>query len=398
MSTTSLRVTILNWRDLSHPEGGGSERYVERVAAGLAAAGCDVVLQCSRVDGAPRTQRRDGYLIRRAGGRLGVYPAALAALLRDRLRGRGPQVVLEVQNGLGFYSRLVAGCPVVVLVHHVHREQWPIALGPWAARFGWWTESRLAPRLHRGCQYVTVSGVSKHQLTQLGVRAGDIAVVRNGLDPVPPGVAEASGTTDSPEAPQLAVLGRLVPHKRVEHALEVLARLLPDHPGLRLHVIGDGWWHPQLTAHVEQLGVRDAVTFHGFVSDIDKHRLLAGCQLLLAPSVKEGWGLMVVEAAQHGVPAIAYRHAGGLAESIHDGLTGLLVDDLDELVDQTRALLADAARRRALGENARLASGDHTWAAASTAVLTLLRRAASGRPATDRPEVAEPLGSAAGLL
>lgn len=64
---------VLNWRDTAHPEGGGSERYVETLAAGMAAAGHDVTLFCAGYPGAKRQEHRDGYRIVRAGGKLTVY-------------------------------------------------------------------------------------------------------------------------------------------------------------------------------------------------------------------------------------------------------------------------------------------------------------------------------------
>jgi glycosyltransferase involved in cell wall biosynthesis len=339
------------------------------------ADGCEVVLRCARYPGSARQERRDGVVLRRAGGRLTVYPRALLGLLTDRLRRRGPDVVLEVQNGLPFLARAVAGCPVVVLVHHVHREQWPVALGPVAARVGWWVESRLAPRLLKGCQYVTVSATSRRELAGLGVRAADVAVVHNGLDPVP---VLSTPVPVPADGPRLVVLGRLVPHKRVEHAMEVLARLLPEVPGLRLQVVGEGWWHDRLVEHADRLGVTAAVDLLGFVPETVKHEVLAGATVLLAPSLKEGWGLMVVEAAQHGVPAVAYRQAGGIAESVVDDVTGLLVEDLDGLVAATRRLLGDAALRSRLGAGARLHAESFAWPTTTTAMLRILRHAADG--------------------
>lgn len=387
MPAWPLRVALLNWRDTGHPEGGGSERYVERVAAGLAADGCDVRIHTARYPGARRREVRDGVAFARAGSRLTVYPRTLAALLADRLRGNAPDVVVDVQNGVPFMARLVAGRPVVVLVHHVHREQWPVAVGGLTARLGWWIESRLSPRVHRGCQYLTVSEVTRRELVELGVRGPDVAVAHNGLDlPVRP--AEAPPARDP--YPRLVVLGRLVPHKRVEDALHVLAELLPDLPDTRLSVIGDGWWAPRLVEEAERLGVSAAVDFHGFVAEEAKHDLLARSWILLAPSVKEGWGLMVVEAAAHGVPAVAYRTAGGLSESILDGVTGVLVDDLDGLTAATRAMIEDGDLRGSLGEAGRRHVARFSWRRTTTAVLRVLRRAADGLPPVDDADLPAP--------
>ena len=376
MQTRALRIAVLNWRDTTHPEGGGSERYIERIAADLVADGCEVQVLCSRHVGVSRRLHRDGVLFRHAGGRWTVYLWALATLLRARFTGHGPDVVVDVHNGIPFFARLVAGCPVVVLVHHIHREQWHVVFGRTLAAAGWWLESRVSPRLHRGCQYIAVSEVTRRELVELGVDESAVAVVHNGTVPVRPGQPDRDPT------PSLVVLGRLVPHKRVEHALAALAVLAPEFPELRLRVIGEGWWRAELEQEANRLAVADRVTFTGFIKEDAKEELLARSWLMLAPSVKEGWGLMVVEAAAHGVPSIAYRSAGGLAESIDHGRTGVLVDDLPQLIDTARQLLVDHRRRNELGRAARDHVAGYSWRTASTSMHLLLRRAVNRLAAT----------------
>src|ERR687896_1650762 len=80
-------VLILNWRDTTHPEGGGSEVYVERVAAGLAARGRPVTLFCAAHPDAPATERVGGFRVVRRGGPPTVYLHARWAPLTRRLRG-----------------------------------------------------------------------------------------------------------------------------------------------------------------------------------------------------------------------------------------------------------------------------------------------------------------------
>jgi glycosyltransferase involved in cell wall biosynthesis len=376
MQARALRIAVLNWRDTTHPEGGGSERYIERIAADLVADGCEVQVLCSRHTGVARRLTRDGVLFRHAGGRWSVYVRALATLIWARITRRGPDVVLDVHNGIPFFARLVAGCPVVVLVHHIHREQWHVVFGRTLAAAGWWLESRVSPRMHRGCQYIAVSEVTRRELVELGVDESAVAIVHNGTVPVRPGQPDRDPT------PSLVVLGRLVPHKRVEHAIQALAALAADFPGLRLRVIGDGWWREELEQEAARLAVADQVTFTGFIDEQVKDELLARSWLMLAPSVKEGWGLMVVEAAAHGVPTIAYRSAGGLAESIDHGRTGVLVDDLAQFIDTARHLIVDHRRRDTLGAAAREHVAGFSWRTASTSMHLLLRRAANRLPPT----------------
>lgn len=367
-----MRIAILNWRDLTHPEGGGAERYAQTISAGLAARGHDVTFFCAAHGDAAPVEDLDGYRIVRRGGRTTVYPAALRALRRSaRAHGRY-DIVVDVQNGLPFWTPLAVDTPVVSLVHHVHREQWPVVFGPLVARLGWFLESRVSPLVYRGRDYVTVSGRSRDELIGLGVEADSIRVIHNGTDR-----AMALGVPRSAH-PTIVVLGRLVPHKRVELAIDVLARLRHRHPGIEMRIVGDGWWHDRVAAHAKDRGVSDIVHLLGYVDELTKHRELSSAWLALAPSAKEGWGLNVVEAASHGVPTIAHHGAGGLSESIVDGRTGLLVDDVDGMVEAASALLGDSARREALGEQARLHAKRHTWDAAVDAWDELLSGLASG--------------------
>jgi glycosyltransferase involved in cell wall biosynthesis len=350
--STPIDVLFVNWRDVAHPEGGGSERYVHRIAEGLAAAGLRVGLFCAAHDRAPAEEMVGGVQVVRRGGRLGVYPRALLHVLRTR-----PRLVVDVQNGLPFGSTLVARRPVVNLVHHVHREQWPIVFGRLGGAIGWWIESVVAPRLYRRSRYVAVSTATATELVELGVDAQRLAVVRNGVEPTPPVTSARSAT------PRLVVLGRLVPHKQVEHAMEVLARLLPRWPGLRLSIVGEGWWEDELREAADRLGVSDAIEFQGFLDEQAKHEELARAWVQLCPSVKEGWGLVVTEAGAHRVPTVGYRSAGGLRESVLDGRTGLLVDDLDEMTEAVDGLLADEWTRLRMGAAAARHAAAYSWPA-----------------------------------
>jgi len=371
-------VLLLCWRDTGHPQGGGSETYLQRIGAQLAASGIDVTLRTARYEAAPRRDVVDGVHISRAGGRYTVYIWAGLAMVASRiglgpLRRLRPDVVIDSQNGLPFLARLAFGRRVVVLVHHCHRDQWPVA-GRFLARFGWFVESWLSPRLHRDNQYVTVSLPSVRDLVDLGVDANRVAVVRNGLDEAPPHTL----TGERSATPRAVVLSRLVPHKQIEDALDAVAVLRTRIPELHLDVIGGGWWQDRLVRRAEQLGISDAVTFHGHVDDVTKHAVVQRCWVHLLPSAKEGWGLAVIEAAQHGVPTIGYRCAGGLTDSVVDGVTGVLVDSQDELVDRFEQLLTDRVLRDELGAKAAARSREFSWPQSASAMRTVLESVHAG--------------------
>lgn len=367
---TDIDVLFVNWRDVSHPEGGGSERYVQRIAEGLASAGLQVTLFCAEHGRAPAEEVVNGVRIIRRGRRLSVYPRALAFVRRHR-----PRLVVDVQNGIPFCSTLATRSPVTTVVHHVHKEQWPMVFGRIGGRLGWWLESKVAPKVYRRVPYVTISEATRTEMTGLGIAADRITLVPVGTEPIVP-----VETPRSP-SPRLVVLGRLVPHKQVEHALEVLARLSDRWPDLSLAVVGEGWWEEQLRAEAERLGVADRVHFAGFVDEETKHEQLAASWVHLCPSVKEGWGMVVIEAGGHGVPTVGYHASGGLQESVVDGVSGVLVDELDEMVAAVAKLLEDDATRTAMGEAAKRHAATFEWSASVSTFAGVLAGAlrASGR-------------------
>lgn len=371
-------VLLLCWRDTGHPQGGGSETYLQRIGAQLAASGVAVTLRTARYPGAARREVIDGVRISRAGGRYSVYVWALLAMAAARLgmgplRAVRPDVVVDTQNGLPFLARLIYGRRVAVLVHHCHREQWPVA-GRVLGRLGWFVESWLSPRLHRRNQYVTVSLPSARDLVGLGVDNERIALVRNGLDEAP--VVSLRGPRAA--TPRVLVLSRLVPHKQIEDALAAVALLRPSVPSLHLDIVGGGWWWQRLIDHAARLGISDAVTFHGHVDDVTKHHVIQQSWVHVLPSRKEGWGLAVIEAAQHAVPTIGYRSSGGLADSIIDGVTGVLVDSRAELVNRLQQLLADPVLRDQLGAKAQARSAEFSWRQSADAMRTVLESVMAG--------------------
>ncbi|MEV5003076.1 glycosyltransferase family 4 protein [Nocardioides sp. LML1-1-1.1] len=364
-------VVCLSWRDMRNPEGGGAELYLEKVTAGLVARGARVTVFTAAYEGAPADEVVDGVRYVRRGTKLTVYLEGMRALRRGDLGD--PDVVVDVQNGLPFFTRLVTRKPVVVLVHHVHREQWPVVYPGLTGRVGWWLESRLAPWLYRRSRYVAVSEATRGELAELGVDPARVTVVHNGTEPAPltaPGKAEA---------PTVAVVGRLVPHKQVEHAIDAVLAARLVHPDLTLEVVGDGWWRDELHAYAAARGAGDAVRFLGHVDEDAKHEAYERAWLLLLPSLKEGWGLVIGEAGMHSTPAIAYRSAGGTRESIDDGVSGVLVDDKVGFTAALMDLLGDERQRRELGKEALSMSYAYSWDRAQAAFAAVVGEAAGRR-------------------
>jgi glycosyltransferase involved in cell wall biosynthesis len=367
----SRHVVFMNWRDTANPEGGGSEVFVEQIARGLVALGHRVTIVCAAHDQAPADEVRDGVRFVRRGGKLTVYARGWWLAFRRSLGHVDAYV--DVQNGIPFFARLASRTPVIVLVHHVHREQWPVVYPGLAGKIGWAIESQIARRAFTGCQYVAVSQATRDELVRIGVHADDVAVVHNGAAPGLEVEAARSPT------PLLCTLGRLVPHKQVEHAIDAVASLASEFPEIRLSIVGSGWWEGELQKRVAERELSQLVTFEGHVEERRKHEILAASWVLALPSLKEGWGLVVGEAAQHRVPTVAYRSAGGTTESVTDGVTGLLAEDREDFVTLIRHLIVDQAHRMSLGEAAQKQASSYTWEHATHSFEAIIEAAISGR-------------------
>ena len=279
---------------------------------------------------------------------------------------------MDVQNGLPFFTRWSPARPVVVLVHHVHREQWPVVYPALTGRVGWWIERRLAPWLYRRKQYVAVSRATREELRELGVRGPRIAVVHNGTDPYVPVVPGKA------PFPMIAVVGRLVPHKQVEHAVDAAVALRTRWPDLRLHVVGAGWWEGELHEYAAEAGAEDVVVFEGHVDEVHKHEIFERAWLLALPSIKEGWGLVVGEAGMHRTPTVAYRSAGGTRESVADRHSGRLVRTGTSSPTSMGELIEDHDARQRLGAGALEMSHAFSWGHAQRSFALVVLAASRG--------------------
>ena len=171
----------------------------------------------------------------------------------------------------------------------------------------------------------------------------------------------------------LAVVGRLEPVKALHLAIEALAA--PGMPeNAHLHVIGTGPCEGELRARSAAVGVAARVHFLGFRRDA--HNFIAHCDALLMPSLHEGLPYTLLEAMALGTPVIASR-VGGLAETLQDGATGLLIEpgDAPALADAIRKLIADPSLRARLGDAAqRLQRANYSLEAMAGGYLDVYRQ------------------------
>jgi glycosyltransferase involved in cell wall biosynthesis len=357
------RVHMLAWRDLDDVEAGGSEVHAAEVARHWAEAGLEVSMRTSYAQGHPPKVRRDGYEVLRKAGRYLVFPRAAMAEATHR-QGRRDALV-EIWNGMPFFSPLWARGPRLVFLHHVHAEMWKMVLPPNLARVGNLLESRIAPPIYGRSRMVTLSPSSKAEMLDIGFRDERVEVVPPGLDRryTPGGERSA--------APMVLGVGRLMPVKRFDRLIRAVAQARASVPDLTLTLVGTGAEREALDALVQELGADDFVTFAGRLDDEDLVALYRSAWVVASTSVREGWGMTLTEAAACGTPVVATRIAGHV-DAVDEGVSGLLADDDAEVARLLARVCTDASLRDRLQTGALEHAARFSWAATSTRLMTIL--------------------------
>jgi glycosyltransferase involved in cell wall biosynthesis len=330
---------------------GGAEVFTHEVAKRWVQGGHEVTLFTSEFPGCKREEVLDGVRVVRRGGRLAVYWWAKRAY-KHRFSKEGYDVVIDEINTRPFFMPGVVKdqAKTVALIHQLAREYWfyetrfPISyLGYHVLEDRWLRQYVDVPT-------VTVSESTKRDLLDLGFR--NVFVVPEGLSFTP-----LRRVPEKEKYPVVAYAGRLKRAKRPDHAVRAFEIVREKVPDAELWVLGDGPFRKDLEGMAG-----DGVRFFSGLSDEERRERVGRSWVLVNPSVREGWGLNVVEANALGVPCMAYD-VTGLSDSVKNGETGLLAKagEVEALAEKIVMVLKDGSLRERLSRNALKYSRQFNW-------------------------------------
>lgn len=345
-----MRILVLNWKDPGHPHAGGAERFVREITEHWAGWGHDVTVFTAKSSGLTSEETINGVRIVRDGGRgrMAVFRRGKEFL---RAESRNYDVVVDSINTRPFLAPWHADVPVVGLAFQVCRDVWfdefPVPLAA-VGRYilePWWL------RQYRQVPVITISESSRESLAMYGLE--NVRVVPVGIDDVP------THRPPKEAEPTVLFVGRLAANKRPGDAIRAFRLVREQLPNARLWIIGGGPVEAALKADAPE-----GVTFLGKVSDAEKFDLMARAHVLVATSRREGWGLVVTEAAAMGTPAVCYD-VPGLRDSVAATGAGCLTAANPEA-------LAAGLTEQLRGEPRRVDVPPWTWADVAKGCLAVL--------------------------
>ncbi|MFC1554960.1 glycosyltransferase family 4 protein [candidate division KSB1 bacterium] len=369
MEKASYNILFLNWQDIKHPLGGGAEVYDHEILKRIVNKGHKVThLSCGHPTLA-KDEIIDGIRTVRTGNRalFNYY----APFTYRRLRSEEKfDIAIDAINKVPILSPLyIRNIPVAGLVHHLFKKaifkEAPLPVALYVNSF-----ERMIKYVYRKSPFIVISPSTKDDVIKSGIGEDKISIVDCSVD------LDLYRTTDKPkgDAPLIGYLGRIKKYKSVDHlikAFEIVKKTVTDS---KLIIVGDGDNLDDLKELTASLKLEDSVEFTGFVSEEEKVSILQKCHVVVNPSVKEGWGLTVIEANACGTTTIA-ADVPGLRDSVKDGETGLLYPygDIEKCAGHIINVLKDNDFRNKLTVNAVEWSKQFSWDSAADKMIDVIK-------------------------
>lgn len=315
---SDFSILLLNWKDIKNPRAGGGTLYTHKVLAYLSRKGYRVKLLTANYPGGKKQEVIDGITVLRVGKRYTVYGIVPLKYLKD-LRGCFDIIIDEINVIPWFTPLYIRDIPILAFIHQTGRGVLSLEVG---STMGILLRSieRTGLLLYRDVLSVTVSESVKDELVRAGLSPTKVTVVPPGIDYEKYQVK----LSEKADYPLILYVGRLTRYKGIEYLIKATKYLLERLPTLKVSIVGRGNYLNDLVKLRDGMGLKKAIKFHGYVSEMEKVRLMQSAHLLVNPSVNEGFGIVVIEAAACGTPAVG-TDTTGLRDTILPNKTGFLV-------------------------------------------------------------------------
>lgn len=356
-----MRILILNWKDIKHPNVGGAEIIVYELAKRMVKDGHEVTWFCRNYIFGKSKESYDGISVVRRGNLITAY--FLAPLYYWKLKIK-PDIVIDMSNTFYWQTPLWAWrSKKVAYLNQLAQEVFDFEFPKLIALIGKSLE-RVQYLTYLRTPILTYSASTGEDLIKMGISGKNIHRFNLGIDHSRYYPGKKS------ETPLFICVSRLVKMKRTDLVVRAMKHVTEKYPKAQLAISGYGYDRKRLQLLRDYLDLAENVYFQDennlfFNKNYKdaKIKLMQSAWALVFPSVKEGWGMTVTECAASGTPTLATK-VTGLKDSVVGGKTGILVSKNPtdrELADAMIKLIEDKKLRTKLSEGAFEWSKQFTW-------------------------------------
>lgn len=369
-----MKILILNWRDIKHQAAGGAEVVTYEIAKRWVQWGHEVIWFAAGFTGGLSDEMLDGIRIIRRGKQFSVHYEAFR-YYQQHWRGYFDVVIDEI-NTIPFFTPLYVREKKAAYFNQLAREVW-FYESPFPLNLLGYLLEPVYLRFYRRTTIVTISESTQKDLILLGARK--VYVVHPGVDGTP--LPEVPQPGEKAKKPTVLYVGRVVPSKRVADIIAAIHLVGKQVPDVQLWIAGSSSpaYLARLKRQIQRYQLDKQVHFLGRISFEERQTFMKQAHLLAMASVREGWGLVVIEANTVGTPAVVYK-VPGLVDSVQDNKTGLVCkqNTAQNLADQITRGLLDHPLREKLAKGALEWSRQFTWKANAERFLNVLEEAYEG--------------------
>ena len=318
-----MKILWFTWKDKKNPIAGGAEFINEEMASRLAGDGHQVILIVGGFPGCKPEETINGYSVIRLGNRWTVYWRAYRYYHRN-LRNWADLIIEEI-NTIPFLTQLYARKERRILFfYQLCREIWFFQMFFPFSFFGYLLEPLYLFVLRKNPS-ITESESTRNDLMRFGFNKKNIFVIPVCIEMQ---TVEDLIRIEKFHEPTILSLGALRSMKRTVHQVNAFNLAKKHIPGLKMIIAGRGndRYEKRVIQAVSNSPFRDDIEYLGGIDLNRKYELMQKAHILLVTSVKEGWGLVVTEAASQGTPAVVYD-VDGLRDSVKDGFSGFVCEN-----------------------------------------------------------------------
>lgn len=360
-----MNILILNWRDTKNPKSGGAEIVTLEHAKAWVKKGHSVTWFTSKFNGSITEEKIDGINIVRRGNFITVFFFAPFFYFFSKTKF---DLVIDEIHGLPFFTPLYVKIPKIAFIHEVADEIWDYMYPFPINKIGKLIEP-IYFRLYKNTRFWTDADSTIDDLVKKRIKRENCIAIN-----CPASNKALTRLPNKEKVPTFIFVSRVVRMKGVEDVIRAFFYIQRELKNANLWIVGDGdkTYVEELKENVKSFKISSKVKFFGKVSNEKKLELMRKAHLLLHASKKEGWGLVVIEAASQATPSVVYN-VSGLRDSVKNGKTGIVLEEnsAKEMAKQTLLLIKDKVLYDKLQKNVLEWAKSLTWKKVTAKSLNL---------------------------